>query len=112
MPTITEVGGAEYSGEIPLPGELMLTPADPNRTLYFEHEGNRAVREGAWKLVALRDQPWELYDFSNLRTEMKDLARDHPEIVNSLSKKWDTWATENFVTPMPKDYQVKYLKVK
>lgn len=112
MPTITEVGGAEYSGEIPLPGELMLTPADPNRTLYFEHEGNRAVREGAWKLVALRDQPWELYDFSNLRTEMKDLAQDHPEIVNSLSKKWDTWATENFVTPMPKDYQVKYLKVK
>jgi arylsulfatase len=38
------------------------------RVLFFEHQGNRAVREGKWKLVAFDDKPWELYDFSNDRT--------------------------------------------
>ena len=39
------------------------------RTLYFEHESNRAIREGNWKLVALKYQPWELYDMTTVRTE-------------------------------------------
>ncbi len=112
MPTIAEAAGATYEGTIPLPGKGMLADLDPNRTIYFEHESNRAVREGKWKLVALKDEPWELYDFTNLRTEMKNVAAEHPELVKRLSAQWDVWAAENFVTPLPKDYQVKYLKVK
>ena len=43
----------------------------------FEHQGNRASRQGKWKLVAFDDQPWELYDLSVDRTEMNDLSEKH-----------------------------------
>ena len=119
MPTIVEASGAAYpehlgSREIlPMAG-TSLVPALrgeslPERTIYFEHEGHRAVREGRYKLVAFRDQPWALYDIGNDRTELDDLAGAHPELVASLSKKWDTWASENNVTPLPDDYHVHYL---
>ena len=45
----------------------------PARTLYFEHEGHRAVREGRYKLTALRGESWKLYDMDRDRTEMDDL---------------------------------------
>ena len=76
----------------------------------FEHQGNRAVRDGKWKLVALDDEPWELYDFSMDRTESNDLSAEHPEIVTELSLAWRQWAAENNVTPLPKDLRVPYLK--
>ena len=43
--------------------------------IFWEHESNRAVRDGKWKLVAKADQPWELYDMEKDRTEMHDLAQ-------------------------------------
>jgi len=83
----------------------------PARTLYFEHEGHRAVREGRYKLAALRDEPWRLYDMEKDRTEMDDLSAKQPKLVESLSKKWDAWAAANQVTPLPDSYQVDYLRV-
>ena len=80
------------------------------RTLFFEHQGNRAVRAGRWKLVALDDHAWELYDFASDRTEMNDLAKSHPEKVKNLAAAWDKWGAENQVTPLPRDLRVKYLK--
>lgn len=82
------------------------------RVLFFEHEGNRAVRTSKWKLVALRGKPWELYDFRKTRTEMENLAERHPEVVKHWAKRWDKWAKENHVTPLPDDYGVKYLRKK
>jgi arylsulfatase A-like enzyme len=120
MPTLVEVSGAEYperlgSRQIPPMAGTSLMPALrgeklPERTLYFEHEGTRAVREGRYKLTALRGEPWKLYDMERDRTELDDLADQHPQRVASLAKKWDTWAAENQVTPLPESYPVHYLR--
>ncbi|PAY18167.1 arylsulfatase [Rhodopirellula sp. SM50] len=118
LPTAIAASGARYDGSMPLPGTDLITqinnaPAHTStteRTLFFEHQGNRAVRRGKWKLVALDDQPWELYDLTVDRTEMNDLAGEHPELVKELSAAWDRWGAENHVTPLPDDLRVNYLK--
>ena len=80
------------------------------RTLYFEHEGNRAIREGNLKLTALKDQPWKLYNIDEDRTELNDLSLEYPHLVKTLTQKWELWASENNVTPFPDDYGVSYVK--
>ncbi|MCB1230834.1 MAG: arylsulfatase [Verrucomicrobiae bacterium] len=110
MPTFAQLAEAPFEGPgVSLVDQIASAEASP-RTLFFEHEGNRAVREGDWKLVALRDQAWELYDFSGTRTEMIDVSDEHPEIVSRLSAAWDRWAEQNQVTPLPGDYHVDYLR--
>lgn len=84
MPTLLQVCGAAYPKErhgadiLPAEGESLtpiLAGARPTpRVLCVEHEGNRMVREGDWKLVALADRPWELYDLARDPTEMHDQA--------------------------------------
>ncbi len=116
MPTFLAVAGlsADDAGPLAPVGDSLLarlierSPAA--RDLYFEHEGHRAVRSGQWKLVALDQEPWELYDFSNDRTEMRNLGDDYPELVEKLSRQWDIWAEANQVTPLPLDRGVNYLK--
>jgi arylsulfatase A-like enzyme len=120
MPTIVAASGAQYperidTRHIPPMAGLNLMPALrgerlPERTLYFEHEGTRAVREGRYKLTALRGESWKLYDMERDRTELADLAGEQPRRVESLAKKWDAWATENQVTPLPESYPVNYLR--
>ncbi len=113
LPTAVSVAGAQYKGKLPLPGRDLVAQIDHGagrRTLFFEHQGNRAVRFGKWKLVALDDQPWELYDFTVDRIESNDLAKKHPERVKKLSAAWDEWGAANQVTPLPRDLGVKYLK--
>ena len=84
MPTIVEASGANYPRRLdtreilPMAG-ISLVPAlrgerMPERALYFEHEGTRAVREGRYKLTALRGESWKLYDMERDRTELEDLA--------------------------------------
>ncbi|MBA4148930.1 MAG: arylsulfatase [Verrucomicrobia bacterium] len=68
--------------------------------LYWEHEGNRAIRDGKWKLVAMEDQPWELYDMEKDRTEMNNLAAREPKKVENLSREWDAWAERADVLPL------------
>lgn len=64
----------------------------PVRPIFMEHEGNRAVRDGKWKLVALAGKPWELYDIKADRTEMNNLAARKPDKVKELESEWKTWA--------------------
>ena len=113
MPTIAEVASAEPRGKLELPGKSLvpLFAGRPmvGRYLFFEHEGNRAVTDGRWKLVALRNRSWELYDMEVDRTELRDLAAVEPEQVAQLSRNWDQWANANHVTPLPNDYHVPYL---
>jgi arylsulfatase len=117
LPTAVAVSGAKYDGKLPLPGVDLIgqindvTEQNKNRMLFFEHQGNRAVRSGRWKLVALDDQPWELYDFSVDRIEMNDLANKQPQRVKRMAAAWEQWGAANQVTPLPNDLGVKYLKV-
>ena len=114
LPTLAEVVGAKEAGDLPLPGRSLVGGwtggASPSRTLYFEHEGHRAIREGRWKLVALKNEPWELYDIETDRIEGRNLAANEPERVERMAAKWEVWATDNFVIPWPKDYGVTYAK--
>ncbi len=105
-PTILEVAGvaapSQWNGQslAPMAGKSLAPilsgdePAEP-RHLYFEHEGGAAVREADWKLVRLTpESPWELYDLSSDRTETRNLAAEHPDIVWRLSRDWLKWARE------------------
>ncbi len=70
----------------------------PERTLYWEHEGNWAVRQGKWKLVnsfkvhsKVRDKD-ELYNIEKDRVENNDLADKYPEKVRELKQLYEKWA--------------------
>ncbi len=71
------------------------------RPLFFEHEGNRAVRIGDWKIVADHGTPWELYNVRDDGTELHDLASDNPRRVTRLSELYATWAEATQVLPWP-----------
>ena len=85
---------------------VSLQPALLGRSLkrpqpiFWEHESNRAVRDGKWKLVSKAEQPWELYDMEQDRTEMHDLSSKYPEKVSELSAAWDSWAKRANVLPL------------
>lgn len=111
MATCVDVAGAEYpvhrgdEAIQPMEGRS-LVPAFAGRAIdreaiYFEHESNRAIRAGKWKLVAKGDTgPWELYDMERDRTEMHDLAARHPERVRELAARWQSWAERANVLPV------------
>jgi arylsulfatase len=123
MATVVDVAGVEYPAEhngrriLPMEG-ASLVPAfegrDRDVTLMFEHEGNAAVRRGKWKLVrnftattsgrGEFDPPgrrggWELYDMVADRTELRDLAADHPELVAEMAAAYEAWAARCGVIP-------------
>lgn len=109
MPTLAEVAGAPYptrarDRDIPRPEGRSLLPAfrgapAESRRLFFEHEGNRAVRDGRWKLVARKGRPWELYDIDADRSELHDRATAEPDRVAAMAKLWDEWAVRCHVEP-------------
>ena len=75
----------------------------PERPLFWEHGGRRAVYQDGWKLVADgRGAPWKLYDLRNDPTEQKEVNREFPERVGTLKTLWQTWAEEYDVVPNPK----------
>lgn len=101
--TILDLADVEYpdkwKGEelYPIEGESLLPliegRATSSRPLYFEHEGNRGVRDGKWKLVWTNyEKQWELYDIQKDRTETRNIATSHPNKVANLSKQWHAWA--------------------
>ena len=115
MPTLLDVAGGSYPDSIrgqrtiPIEGRSFAASFDREvtdtvRMLFWEHEGNRAVRRGRWKLVSeypgswrtLRGYPtggaWELYDLETDRTETRDVAAEHPALVAELAAAWQAWA--------------------
>ena len=114
MPTVVELGRATYPatfhGHPILPPEgRSLVPAFTNQplareALFWEHEGNAAVRVGDWKLVRQgRTSPWELYDLTADRTELHNLAGTQPARASELAARWETWAQRAHVKPAPAD---------
>jgi len=70
--------------------------------LFWEHEGNRAVRYGDWKIVATGDSDnWELYKLNGDRIESVNLASQYPDLVHDLVVKWNQWAWRTHVLPKP-----------
>ncbi len=111
MATCVDVAEAHYPRQVgqqkikPLAG-TSLAPAFANKELnrggpiFWEHEGNRAIRDGKWKLVAKENRPWELYDMAADRTETNDLASLNSELAQGLAAKWDAWAARADVLPL------------
>jgi arylsulfatase len=92
--------GAAGVSPRPLEGrDLFHGDPDQLRTLYWEHEGNRAIRRGDSKLVAAHGGPWQLYDLANDRTELSDLAALNPGLVSELASLYDGWAARSGVKP-------------
>ena len=104
--TLVDISGASYPADAtPLEGRS-LRPAFGNKpiereALYWEHEGNRAVRQGDWKLVAKHNKPWELYDISKDRIESNDLAATYPDKVLQMARLYETYAKRANVAPWP-----------
>ncbi|MDF9832150.1 arylsulfatase A-like enzyme [Ereboglobus sp. PH5-5] len=113
--TCVDLAGAKYPAKrgdtalTPLAGislRPLFTGAQVRRPspLFWEHEGNRAVRDGDWKLVAKdRNGPWELYNMATDRTELNNLAAQHKDIANRLAAAWENWAVEAKAKPWPWD---------
>ena len=114
LPTFLDVAGASPPDqEIDLQGESLvdvLKGGELDREfLAWEHEGNRAIRQGRWKLVSEfpgtwtyfypyeKEGRWELYDLEQDPTELNDLAEQHPEKVAELSAQYENWAKRSRV---------------
>ncbi len=63
-----------------------------HETIFWEHQGHRALRRGNWKLVASFGEPWELYDLEADRTETNNLAAAHPDLVVELAAEHQRWS--------------------
>ena len=116
VPTVLEIaglrgGGAEAGGAqtnaipataspkyfptapVPPPGISLVSAFSQDlpplrESLWWLHEGNRAIRVGQWKLVAAKDEPWQLYDLSTDRAEAHDLSAPYPEQARRLATMW------------------------
>ena len=109
MATVLEITGAQYPERyqgrdiLPLEGTSLVplfTRDDRERgPLFWEHEGNAAVRMGRWKLVREYPGPWELYDMEADRTELHNLANREPDRVRAMAEAYEAWAVRCGVLP-------------
>jgi arylsulfatase A-like enzyme len=112
MATCVDVAGAQYPKALngkqitPMEGRSLVPalagkPID-REAIYWEHEGNRAVLMGNWKLVAKGpDGAWELYDMDADRTEMHDLSKREPAQLKKMVAMWEAYARRTNVLPWP-----------
>ncbi len=108
FPTVLDIAGLSYPTEYAgrklhaLDGQSLLPQlkagAAVDRKLFWQYEKFAAGLQGNWK--ALRqtakgkepsDSVWQLYDLSKDRSETKDVAQSHPEVVQNLAKTWNDW---------------------
>lgn len=118
MATFVDLAGARYPAEYegnkihPLEGKSLVPlfkgnnrPVH-NKPIFWEHEGNKAVRLGKYKLVMAWNkkgpQKWELYDMEKDRTEMHDLSALMSDKVDQMQQMWHDWAKTHYVEPWPK----------
>ena len=106
LPTFMEMGSVSYpkrfDGKEILPVEgisLLSVLKSPEETierqepLFWAFSGNRAVRDGKWKLAwDSKIKQWELYDMEADRTEMHDLAKTESVKAKQMATAWKSWA--------------------
>ena len=114
MSTCCELAGTTYPKEYkgrkitPTPGMSILPIVEgkkmPERYIYNEHEGNRMIRKGDWKLVSAncRGDEWELYNIKEDRTEQNNLIKKYPKKAAELEKAYFEWADRSDVLYFPK----------
>lgn len=126
MSTCVDVAHAQYPSTYkghavqPMEGVSLVPLIEGNalktRAIFAEHEGNRMVRLGDWKLVATHytGQDWELYNIKEDRTEQNNLAPQYPEMVKELEAMYFQWAQRAHVEPFPQmwnKYNKKQFKI-
>jgi arylsulfatase A-like enzyme len=110
MATCVDVAEAEYpktfqGREItPLEGKSLVPvfrtgTREGHAAIFWEHEGNKAIRKGKWKLVARHKAAWELFDLGADRTEMTNLLTQEPERAKEMAAEWEKWAGKVGVEP-------------
>ena len=109
MSTCVELAGATYPKEyqgraiLPTAGKSILPIVKgkkmPERYIYAEHEGNRMVRKGDWKLVSanFKGDEWELDNIKEDRTEQHNLIGKYPEMAKELETAYFEWADKSDV---------------
>ena len=120
-PTVLQLAGVAVTpdaGGPPFPGNGLVSlfaedRASLNDALWFYHQGNRALREGDWKILhtvrsrangwravaAVEDAKlgdWALYNLATDRAEQQDLSSRHPELVRAMAARWEKWK-ERFI---------------
>ena len=119
-PTLLELAAAKVEADAdgpPLPGQSLVRVFGGDEgalhdAIWFYHEGNRALRQGEWKIVHTvgprtpwravaefedaRPGDWALYDLSKDRAEQHELSAEHPERVRSMAATWEGWR-ERFI---------------
>lgn len=126
MATCVDVANADYPQSFhehqikPMEGRSLMKIIEKeevkDRPIFWEHEGNRAVRKGKWKLVSKASrlnsfqwdkyetiplEAWELYDMDRDRTEMQNVAAQKPELVEEMARMWIQWARKVGAVPRP-----------
>lgn len=122
MATCLDVANVAYPKKR---GDAVLTPLEgaslqpvfqgqqlDRKMLFFEHEGNRALRMGDWKLVAKGrhgqdDVKWELFNISEDRSELHDLSAVESERFKSMQSLWKEKATSVQALPWPQSKRAK-----
>jgi len=116
MATIVDITGSQYpegyhSNKIlPLEGTSLVPIFDNHDNgkgmLFFEHEGNAAVRDGKWKLVKDYPDDWELYNMEADRTELYNLIDKFPERAKKMINTYEEWAERVGVIPREKILEI------
>ena len=109
MATLPDLTGRPFPADFPPPEGVSLLPLFQGRPLperahplLFEHEGNRALIEGDWKLVAKGPKgKWELYNLATDRNELRDLAAEQPDRVRRMAARWRAEAERTHILPSP-----------
>jgi len=118
MATCVDVAGATYPKELngnailPMEGRS-LAPAFQGKKIvrtdafYWEHEGNRAMLDGKYKLVSRFPDKWELYDHEADRCEMHDLSASEPKRVADMVARYEAWMKRCNVIPWAEVQKIK-----
>ncbi len=104
MATAVELSKTTYPAKVkPVEGRSLVPLFNggtiEREAIYWEHEGNRAVRMGGWKLVAEHNKAWELYNITDDRSEQRDMSGTEPGRVRRMSAMFDAYAARANVAP-------------
>ena len=67
--------------------------------LYWHKLWFSAMRDGPWKLIYVQDYGYALYNLAGDLGEKKNLAKQHPDRVESMTKDMNTWKSQ-MMTPL------------
>ncbi len=106
-PTLLTCAQDEGESPVPLLEGKSLVPLwkganwPQERSLFFEHMGNQAIRHGDWKLVKRHRGEWELYNLKEDPTELHDLSVESPAKKTELLALYEDWAAKKGVRAWP-----------